>query len=1464
MEQLSFTFKKILNDEDLMKLIWLNVHCINVQLIRLSDSAYSHYPRSLLIKYKDYERCKSASEIERLFGSTFLRHQLAKTPAPLSPTIYFDCHVQDLEDEGEEGYKEFFDGHRKQNSEWYQHANQIIQCHQVRPQDQQVSLLGYTYFKDGLRLIELFKSKMADLSFLTCKPLEKKIFITMLLDEFKFKTLKQHESKYYGLQDRQKIESLCLDLIQIYNIYLSPPSSPPPLSSSSSSDIIVISEDINTFHLYRYFEHHNATKGLKKLIAKHCSSKPSAMKFIDGLIDMEERHFFYNHMFDLVCKLGSPEQVRYYHSKIVEENSTEARASYHAMDWAAQRKDKFAYALEITTFLHENRNEQCSQFAILDNHNPKVVKYLLEHKPALGRYYNIQTALMSLDLDLLKYTQVYFEGNDGEYQEHRNTEPIIISRYLIDQMASRLCDDSLATMLQYIFDEFRDRLDIYNLFASMCCYGRLGAFKLLYQLFPDNDDDIINSGKATRTSILDDAFLVGMNDELVEFIVSSRLDGVGFTQDTWSWIGQSGTMKHLEMVHRDCQSRNHTMYDQSTLVEAFRHGNIPIIQYYYTNHHKELYSKIDISNVSHSFINKKPEWITSYYLDLEPTLQQSDLQYLFYQSLVYNRVDISKVIKERLDSDHPQLSERQLNHLFSRHNLSLAPLQYLLQLGSIKQDFLNSKSFFFANHSPKNCLILLLQQFNLSIPEKMKKIKREVKKQIIPPLPSSSSSSSLPFSTSTLKIISSVFSNKYLLNKILSFTHLPSLERLDWTRVKQPKDLLIMSPKYFLVLFKQGKLDQLIDQSFITHLVKMSLNLDIFNLVLKNHLHLFTWSHLEKMEDMVMIDLLAKALIDNNRVIEIPEDSTINYTHQHVISYAYSKYRRYKLIPLNRLSPKSSIYQKYTKILDVDKHSFTYLGPDDHVLYGFPLARMNFEEGEDCPRSQDAYDIKELVVMIHDPRYLRLSTTLSLASGVSSYQTKNQHHIIRFVHQNVGDIRTLLGLDYAIPHLQVILHHVPNLSLRSSYNDKRPQPLFKKLDDNLGDLTNLDYYFSLYGLPARTKRVECDQTLLLGKTLTLEGIKDMYYRLNLDVKWNKLHTRSSIQTTAITSDKSTPYFCYHMGMSTETILERCEDVYQYPQLVSSLLPLHLETKEGGEEGEGGQGGLEDQRILDVQASIDLDYSLIAELIKIHLVRTESLLQQPNPTFRNQPWYFLNNESHHVSRPTNPDAKQYFEGPRPNGFHLPVYALHLLDTIKLHCPFLSSMIFGHPNTQPLVQSSSSSDDKTREIGNIRDHIERLFMCILRLGTPDMFITICHQSPDYASLVHRFIKENRSHKDATPSMIEYIYSILDQQERIKALSTATSTIINTIKKYHTIRKIWFQTYSINNNNNNNNNNSNNSSNNNQSSSTPSPSSLSLSSQPKYLPALISERSPLFLKYIYQQDFNSCLLSFNNNTS
>ncbi|EGG14446.1 hypothetical protein DFA_12218 [Cavenderia fasciculata] len=873
-------FKRLLNNDRVSKVIWLNVHKILVQYTRSFKSeyhqitAYTHYPRAMLFKYRDYASVRCLSTLLNRFGW----EQIDKLFVNDSTHFLDDTMIEEL------SYlrPDYIYHHSNRNSEWGKQVYGIIQCEEEVQKDYQAYVDNPNNWKHPDTLeqehpTQYLIDQIRQCTFTTkYTSTQKKQYITQILNNFKTPTISQQQkqqwTKRFGSIETKRSQSICEQLIEFYTNQIN------QNNNNNNNNLDDTLEGIGLLNLFRYYssQHDNL------LVENTIKNYPQSVEvLVDGLVEYEDHFFCHFHMFDVLCKVGTLQQVQYLDKKISlspTDGVRQSKASHKAMDWAASRPDSKA-AFEITRFLHLNRDEQCTHHAIQDNKNTEVVLYLIKHKPVLQHYYSIQSAIMSLDLSLIKFMQDHYQYVD--IKGHRNSRPVVISRYLVDEMTSSLSDDSLCSMITYLFQHFQEEISIYTMFASACCNARMSAVKLLHSLFPPSQ----SSGTAlvserARTTILDDAFLVGVDDEIVDFLIQNRPD-VQFGEDTWTYIGSKGTINQLEMVIKEHASRNNI--------------GLAVV--------------VDLDQVHRIILTNAIKY------ENQPTL--NTLHYLYYRSLVSGRVDIAKAIGERLveDTQHLQLSDRELNHIFISRKL--VSLQYLAQIGSITQSILESQPFILANFdSIQSNTIKLFQQFNLIFPRQTihyrdqdeEKEEKEEKENKIPPL-----SISQPNPTLFLKI----FKNSYLISKIMSFTHLPNQERLNWSRIEEAIDIFNLSPKYFKLVYNNmstGKIKN-IDSAFIERVITCR-DLEIYRLLLDDHLDTFTFDHIVTLAgcyDIQMLDMLMLALDRQKKHLERSKGTRqfgwISYDAQ---VFTYMIFARYKYCDISDLFSGCTITKKYT------------------------------------------------------------------------------------------------------------------------------------------------------------------------------------------------------------------------------------------------------------------------------------------------------------------------------------------------------------------------------------------------------------------------------------------------------------------------------------------------------------------------------------------------------------------------
>ncbi|EGG24414.1 hypothetical protein DFA_06564 [Cavenderia fasciculata] len=1345
------SFKRILNNERISKQIWLNVHKIQVHFARL-DTFKQSYPRSHIYKYTDYQDCFDLKILSDRFGLELLDPLFVlpnnktdtqtttstTTLLPLPPTNY---HLR---------------------------GEQITNLVYEKPE-----------------YLVYHPRAMNPPSMMVYPTDQKKKLVISALEYFKNKTIIKNRT--LDNIDITTIESLYQKLIQHYDNNINNNN----CNNNNNNDNMF--EYLTLVNLCKYFGEQPTTT-IPDLIKYY----PDSLELVDELIEYEYNHFSKSHMFDLFCKFGTLKQVEYYHSKLVAEDSIEPRASYNAMDWAAHRPDH-KVGLEITRFLHLNRQEQCTQLAILDNKNADVVIYLLQQKPSLARYYSIQSAIMSLDLPLIKFITEFYKSVTFE-APHRNIYPLVISRYLIDRIISNLGQESLLDLISYLFQHHRDVLSMYHLFSSACCHGQLGIVQFLHSQYPVNGDTSREdlTFKRVRTTILDDAFLVGIDDDIVEFLIHNRTD-VQFGEDSWSFIGQYGTVDQLKMVQDCAISRVSAteevplLYHTTTMTQAIRYGNINIIQYYATND-RDLYDQVMLPHVVvHSLLHDHPDRMINYYLsNHQQQLSQPILHYLFYQSLVHHRIDIAKTVANLLDKPNLSLNINELNHIFSLpENPTLLSLQYLLQLGSIKQDQLDSHPFIIANYgSISQPTITLLKKYNITVPQLVIQKEQEKEKENENENNNNQNNNNIENNDK----IRLVFQNRFLFKKILSFTHLPNLDRLDWSKIRDARDTYDMSRKFFLLLCKQQpETITNIDNHFIYQIVHSNDN-ETLKIILEKHLDRFNiyllLVKLVNLGNIKGLGILMDSLTSQNKQLTKAKNPPLEWYSASSERACYLLVKRWKAFNFSEIHSASYLCKKYNPItVDiVEKDSFKELGPTDiDNILTFLKYRLALEQGK-TDSGLSSFSLDDLVVMIHNPLYLKTKGQHpELTSGITHYSNELEDmDIMRFVHQNIKDIRYVLPpyqsrTDFVSKNIKSILYITHNqLPSDAGVDHDR----FIQVTPDINDPLNT--YLELYGFTPYISTMPVNHSHIIRSGKKISKTKLYFYGLNLQLDWrdSNYDTSHYIYHNA----KRAAFFFHYMGMPIEVVLHLFLYTEVYDLVVSYFYPIYFDQEKVKIDNHSNIDMSETDKQVALEKiisvirvpNIDLDYTLTHQLMRQSLLSINCYVtnqddEEDNDVYEFEKWNFLGGDW---------KKDQDFTSPKKNGFCLEQYIILLLDTIKLECPALVDFVL-YEKDETLVEQLD--EIRKAKISTVKKHIFDLLRLIIDAGTMSMFESIKSKSDDYAKLVIRFLSEQDINLNAT--FIEYIWSLKSQDDQRKALDTVNSASPD---QYLVLKKLWLKSY------------------------------------------------------------------------
>ncbi|EGG16369.1 hypothetical protein DFA_09400 [Cavenderia fasciculata] len=434
-------------------------------------------------------------------------------------------------------------------------------------------------------------------------------------------------------------------------------------------------------------------------------------------------------LFDLICKRCTLDQAKAAYSMVQEYRNDEL------LQWALHKgsEPNFITArsatylaelnnLEVLKYLDEVSESNLAQFHLEHsqfNYNPKTTRYLLETRPnSLLPHYSYQKALETFDLEFINWFDNFVQQNQSiidafkkkENGFQRNDYPIILSREIISNIFTKLNGNQkkIIDLLDYIINKYNitnKSLDIatgifesedivYNLMSECCEQGNLEIFKWLEMKLNLSPQSKIQQPERIATTIFDDAYLTGLNDDLVEYLIENRFEGFG--QESWKYVGESGDKKQLQRMIRGTNQQQHNQLLNTIAAFAIRNGNMKILNQNNNNIIPQQTIVLNLTNynIKHT-IKKGVEPIIKMYLqhatidEMESILQQS---LRLYQPTCTKLIHQELIRQQKEQSIQPyQLDQRDQLFLIWRENIPL--LEYFIQQESMDPKSIDKKHF---------------------------------------------------------------------------------------------------------------------------------------------------------------------------------------------------------------------------------------------------------------------------------------------------------------------------------------------------------------------------------------------------------------------------------------------------------------------------------------------------------------------------------------------------------------------------------------------------------------------------------------------------------------------------------------------------------------------------------------------------------------------------------------------------
>ncbi|EGG22641.1 hypothetical protein DFA_04771 [Cavenderia fasciculata] len=449
------------------------------------------------------------------------------------------------------------------------------------------------------------------------------------------------------------------------------------LSSSSTSNFKNPSYIWINLIVLRVLGDQNNTNRLE--IVKNIIKNNTNNEIVEYLFKLENELCLENWVFDILCKHGTFDQV-VFGSKLI--GTLEKKASYKAMDWAANKG-----RLDVVQYLLDHRKEQCSQTAVQGNPHSDVVRLILQYKPTLMKFVTRQSILVMGDIDFLQ--ELDADQLFGKDQSH-SLETLVISRTVAKAVLTRHSQLASIRMIDYLFFTYTEQFPVYDFISEACMLGLEQVVYHLHHIYSTHNNMTITPHPSVKTTIFDDAFLYGMNQNIVDFLIDNRKEGFG--PESWKVVGQNGTVQQFEMLKRWSLSQENM---DIMITNSIRYGNIDLYQYIKSNIGiDETKFKVQDLKYAARLYKDKMVLLGASHLSLQ------DLNDLLFHLLCFGRTDIASQIYQQIivnnnnnnNNNHiVGLTENQINYLIKRFDHQV--VDFLVENNFLNQSFVDSHRF---------------------------------------------------------------------------------------------------------------------------------------------------------------------------------------------------------------------------------------------------------------------------------------------------------------------------------------------------------------------------------------------------------------------------------------------------------------------------------------------------------------------------------------------------------------------------------------------------------------------------------------------------------------------------------------------------------------------------------------------------------------------------------------------------
>ncbi|EGG15137.1 hypothetical protein DFA_09961 [Cavenderia fasciculata] len=528
------------------------------------------------------------------------------------------------------------------------------------------------------------------------------------------------------------------------------------------------------------------------------SPSSSSKKLVEYLLQLHQRclniGYKNNNMFDLICLFGTMEQIQYASNYInnisgtVKEEDNFIFASSDAIDNAASRS---TFGLDIVKYLHTNRTEGCSEKAFVNCQDPSVMLYLFTNYESMlyqpeddsldNHIFGLGRFIGTCNQEVIQLGLKISQQRNDQQQQDQLVEVASIAKPILKMKDIGQRNSILELIKDPLFSTMQDKEkseNYYHMFSEACSQGNLELFQSLERILGCTEPlQLVPPITKQKTSLLDDAYLNGMNIDLFIYLIKGNKEGGGKYMDkSFIQIIKYGTLKEFKWLE------SHKQITWSSLDKIFvssaEHGNLEIFNYLLQT--KQPNTVIGLQQPISPNCNQvmlELLLLNLDYLKQQQQQQQDDYinQLVYFELLENENVQLVKTLEA--SKINFKLSTKQTIHLLKRANLYV--VEYIQSIGLI--DSIDYHVYHILNCFTPIYIQQLLQRhqqhqfkFDKYQPNRFKNIQSSLQQQKQKKTNSSTSSSS-----SSSSFIQMVFSNHYLLKKIISYTWNPKVSKRE-------------------------------------------------------------------------------------------------------------------------------------------------------------------------------------------------------------------------------------------------------------------------------------------------------------------------------------------------------------------------------------------------------------------------------------------------------------------------------------------------------------------------------------------------------------------------------------------------------------------------------------------------------------------------------------------------------------